>query len=79
MTVDDISEEKLKVEGDSTADTLNASTNDDHYINGFAKNDQLFGKAGHDDILGGDGDDKIYAGAGADKANGEEGKDQIYG
>jgi len=37
MTIEDADTDKETVEGNGQVNTLNASNDDDHYINGFAK------------------------------------------
>lgn len=65
---------KVKLVGNSLANTINGGTKNDTLIGG-AGADKLYGNAGKDSLIGGDGNDSLWGGKGADILVGGKGND----
>ena len=69
---------KVKLVGNSLANTINGGTKDDTLLGG-AGADKLYGKAGNDSIDGGDGKDLLCGDSGNDTLTGGAGDDSLWG
>lgn len=78
VSVSDIVEAGLTINGTRNADTLNGTTGND-IINAGNGNDTVSGDDGNDTILAGNGNDIVSGGRGTDLLSGENGSDTLDG